>query len=198
MLTSCHDSSLVVDRLCDLARGQNTTVGYFYFDFTARKELSAADILRSLLKQMINEMEIVPGEILKGLREQRRADGHETELVKIVQMLQLIASSQRTFLCIDALGECGGVQRAKVLESLKQILDKSPGTRILVTGGSSIGVEIEEHLSGRVASVSADPRKDDIITYIRARLAKDKTADAMDECLEADILEKTQGNISGM
>ena len=61
-----------------------------------------------------------------------------------------------------------------------------------------IRAEIEQHLPGRVACVSADPRKDDIVTYIRARLANDKTQDAMDECLEADILENTLGNISGM
>jgi len=199
VLTSCHDSSLVVDTLRDLATQQNTTIGYYYFDFRARKDLSAVDILGSLLKQMMSEMEIVPGGILRGLREQTDAIyADEPQLVNIVQMLQLITSSQPTFLCIDALGECGGVQRAKVLELLKQIVEKSPGTRIFVTGRSPIGAEIEEHLPGRVASVSADPRKDDIIRYIRSRLAKDKTQDAMDGCLEEDILEKTLGNISGM
>ena len=199
MLTGSDNSSLVADRLRDQARGQNTTITYFYSDSEARKKLSAVDILGSLLKQMISEMETVPGEISKGLREQRNAIyGHEPQLVNIVQMLQLITSSQPTFLCIDGLDECGGVELAKVLESLRQILEKSPGTRILMTGRSPIGAEIEEHLPRRVASVSVDPRKDDIITYIRARLAKDKAQDAMDDCLEADILESTLGNISGM
>jgi len=148
---------------------------------------------------MMSEMEIVPEEILRGLREQRNSIyADESQLVNIVQMLQLITSSQPTFLCIDGLDECGGEQRAKVFESLRQIVEKSPGTRIFVTGRSPIGAEIEQHLPGRVVSVSADPRKDDIITYIRARLANDKTQDAMDECLESDILGNTLGNISGM
>ena len=199
MLIGCYDSSLVVDTLRDLSMKQNTTVGYFYFDFSARKELSAVDILGSLLMQMMGEMEIVPDEILRGLEEQSNAiDEHEPQLVNIRQILQLITTSLPTFLCIDGLGECGGVQRAKVLESLKQILEKSPGTRIFMTGRSPSGAEIEEHLPGRVVSVPADPRKDDIITYIRSRLSKDKTQDAMDECLEEDILENTLGNISGM
>ena len=111
MLTGCHDSSLVVDTLRDLSREQNTTVEYFYFDFMARKELSAVDILGSLLKQMMSEMEIAPDEILRGLREQRDAIYlHEPQLVNIVQMLQLITSSQPTFLCIDGIDACGGVQ----------------------------------------------------------------------------------------
>jgi len=199
VLTGCHDSSQVVDTLRDLAREQNTTVGYFYFDFTAPKELSATDILGSLLKEMINGMEIVPEEILRGLREHRNAFcGDILPLVDIVQMLQLMTSSRPRFICIDGLDECAGVQLSRLLESLKQILEKSPGTRIFMTGRPHICAEIEEHLPRLVASVLVDPSKDDIIRYIRARLAEDKTQDAMDECLEADILENTLGNISGM
>ena len=199
MLIGRRDSSLVVDTLRDLSREQNTTVGYFYFDFTARKELPTVDILGSLLKQMMSETEFAPGEISKAMREQIKSiDGHESWLVNIVQMLRLITSSRPTFLCIDGLDECGGVQRARVLESLKQILEKSPGARVFVTGGSPVGAGMEEHLPGRVASVSANLRKDDIATYIRSRLAKDRSQNAMDECLEAEILENILGNISGM
>ena len=199
MLTHRDDSSLVVDRLRDLAREQNTTVGCFYLDFKAPKEVSANDILGSLLEQMIREMEVVPEEILRRLQEHRNAlCGTVLQLVEIVQILQVITSSQPKFICIDGLDECAGVQLARLLESLKQILEQSPGTRIFVTGRPHLRSEIEDHLSGRVASVSADPSKDDVTRYIRARLAKDKTPYAMDECLEADILENTLGNTSGM
>ena len=51
VLTSRDISSLVVDRLCDQARGQkNTVVTCFYFYFAARKEQSATNMLGSLLK----------------------------------------------------------------------------------------------------------------------------------------------------
>ena len=50
LLTSRDDSSLVVDRLCSQARGQNTAVTCFYFDFAARKEQSATNMLGSLVK----------------------------------------------------------------------------------------------------------------------------------------------------
>ena len=199
MLTRCHDSSLVVDRLRDQARDKNATVGCFYFDFKAPKEVSATDILGSLLEQMISEMEVVPEEILRGLREHKNAlCGTTLRLVEIVQILQLITSSQPTFICIDGLDECVGIQLARLLESLKQILEKSPGTRIFVTGRPHIRSAIEEHLAGRVASVSVDPSKDDVTRYIHARLAKDKTPDAMDECLKAGVMENILRNTSGM
>jgi len=60
---TCDVSSLVVDRLCDQARRQNTAVTCFYFDFAARKEHSATSMLGSLLKQIVGGLEKVPEEI---------------------------------------------------------------------------------------------------------------------------------------
>jgi len=197
MLTGRNHSSLVVDRLCDQARGQNAAVSCFYFDFAARKEQSAISMLGSLVKQMVNAMERIPEEISRVFQEQKKTlGGCRPQLVDLVKMLQVVASSQPAFMCIDALDECEGVQRGRILGSLKQILAKSPGTRIFVTGRPHIRAEIEKRLSGRVISALVGARKDDIITYLRARLDEDETSDAMDDSLEADILAKIPENIS--
>ena len=95
----------MVDRLCDQIRGQNAAVTCFYFDFAARKEQSATSMLGSLLKQVISGMERVPGEISQALQKLKRAvSGRKPQLGDIVKMLQLITSSQRTFMVIDAPG----------------------------------------------------------------------------------------------
>jgi len=199
VLTSLDTSSLVVDRLSDRARGQNVAITCFYFDFAARKEQTATSILGSLLKQIVSGMEKVPEEISRAFRDQKMAvGGCGPRLADIVKMLQAITSSQPTFICIDALDECVGVQRFKVLDSLKQILEKSPGTRIFMTGRPHIRSEIEKRLAGRAISLSVCPSKDDITTYLHARLGEDETPDAMDESLEADILEKIPKNMSEM
>ena len=199
MLIGCDDSSLVVDRLRDQARGKNTAVTSFYFDFTVQKELAATAILGSMLKQIINGMETFPKEIQRGIRERGHAyNKWKLELADIVQILQLITSSQPTFMCIDGLDECVGAHRAIVLHSLKQILEKSPYTRIFMTGRHHFRAEIEERLSGRVISAPVGPNRDDIITFLRARLAEDEKPDAMEESLEADILERIPEKISGM
>ena len=196
MLTDCHDSSLVVDGLRNQAGQPNTTVTCFYFDFTA--ETCAVDILGSLLKQLISGMETVPDAISRCLQEYTKClYGRAGQLVQIMQMLLIITSSWPIFICIDALDECDGAQLARVLQLLKEILDMSPRTRIFLTGRPHIRAEIEGHLSGRVASVSVDPSKDDFIKYIRVRLANDKSPDSMDDCLKADIL-NTVGNTSEM
>ena len=198
MLTGCGVSSLVVDTLCDRV-GKNNAVTCFYFDFAARKEQSATSVLGSFLKQVVSGMEKIPEEILQAFQEQKKAiGGRAPQLPDIVKMLQAITSSQRTFMCIDALDECAAVHRIKILDSLKQILEKSPGTRIFVTGRPHIRAEIEKRLSRLVISMPIGPSKDDIIRYLRARLSEDETPDAMDESLEADILEKIPENLSEM
>jgi len=197
-LLTCHNnSSLVVDKLCDHTREQNTAVTCFYFDFAARKEQTAINMLGSLLRQMISRARMIPEDIRQELREQRQVvSGRKPRLGDIVKILQLMTSSQRTFMIIDALDECTAPQRFRLFDSLKEILQKSPGTRILVTGRPHICPEIETRLAGRVTSISLGPTRNDIIKFLRVRLSEDETPDAMDESLEVDILHRIPGTIS--
>jgi len=192
-------SSLVVDRLCDQSRGQNTAVTCFYLDFAARKEQSVASILGSLLRQVVGGMEKVPEEITRAFQEQKMAiGGRGPRLLDIVKMLQTITSSLRTFVCIDAWDECAAVHRVKLLNSLKQILETSPRTRIFIIGRPHVRAEIEKRLAGRVITVSVGPNQNDIMEYLHLRLDEDDTPDAMDESLEEEILEKIPEKMSEM
>jgi len=111
VLTTHGDSSLVVDKLCDEAKGQNIAITCFYFDFAAREEHSATGILGSLLKQIVGGMERIPEEISGALRDQKKAiGGRRPRLVDIVKMLQLVTPLQPTSMCISALDECTGVR----------------------------------------------------------------------------------------
>jgi len=199
VLTGYDVSSLVVDRLCDQSRGKNTAVTCFYLDFAARKEQSVASILGSLVRQIIGGMEKVPEEITQGFQEGKMAiGGRGPRLPDIVKMLQTITSSLRTFVCIDALDECVAAYRVKLLNSLQQILEKSPRTRIFMIGRPHVRAEVEKRLAGRVISLSVGPNRDDIMEYLRLRLDEDETPDAMDESLAADILSKIPSSMSEM
>ena len=199
VLTGRDDSSLVVDRLCDQTSEQNTTASCFYLDFAARKEQSATNVLGSLLKQMVGGMERIPEEISRAFQQHRTTiGGRRPQLVDIVKMLQLITLSRRTFMCIDGLDECSGVQRVRLLDSLKQIIERSPDTRIFVTGRPHIRAEIEKRLAGHLTSVSVALTRNDIAKYLRIKMYEDETPDAMDESLEADILREIPENVSEM
>ena len=199
MLTDRDVSSLVIDRLCDQARGQDVAVACFYFDFAAQREQPSTGILGALLKQVVNGLEEVPGEIAKAYEDQKKViGGRRPELSDILKMLQTISSKNLTFICIDALDECGPEHRIKVLDSLHQICQKSPGTRIFVTGRPHIQDEIGRRISGRLTTIRITPKRDDVIGYLRARLGEDTNPDAMDSSLEADILRKIPNDISEM
>ena len=199
MLTSYNVSSLVIDKLCDHVRGQNTTVACFYFDFAARKEQSPTSVLGALLKQLVCGLEVTPKEISLAYQGQKNAiGGREPQLADIVKMLRNTASMKPTFICIDALDECVARSRVTILGALNQILQSSPGTRMFVTGRPHIEAEVGKCLCGRGMAIRITPRRDDIIGYLHSRLKEDTTPDAMDSSLEAEILRKIPKDISEM
>ena len=182
-------SSLVVDRLYDKSREQNMAITFFYTDFAAREEQSPTNILGSLLKQIVGGLERIPDEISRMFQDHKKViGGRELRVPEIVKMLQDVTSLQPTFICIDAVDECVERHRPEVLDSLRQILEKSSDTRIFLTGRQHIRGEIDKHLGWRAAILSIKPNNDDIVGYIRMRLSKDTSPDAMDSDLEDDII----------
>ena len=155
VLTSRDASSLVIDRLCDQAGGQNIAVACFYFDFAARREQSSKNVLGALLKQVVGGLGEIPGEISQAYKDQGKViGGRGPQLSDIAKMLQTTSSERLTFICIDAMDECAVEHRAKLLDSLDQILQKSPGARIFMTGRPHILAEIGRRLPGRVVLIS--------------------------------------------
>lgn len=178
---------------------QDITVACFYFDFAAQKEQSAGSMLGALLKQVVSGLEPIPEEIVDTFRKQKNIiGGRRLRLPEIVKMLGSLSSSRRTFFCLDALDECAAADRAKVLISLRDVIKMSPTTRVFMTGRSHVGGEVEKHLPGEVAVLSISPQKDDIVRYIRRKLAEDSTSDEMDETLEEEIMEKIPESVSEM
>ena len=199
MLTCRTGSSLVVDWLCDHSREHNAAVAWLYLDLGAGKEQSATSMLGSLLMQMVSGMERIPQQILQPFHRRMKAiDRRRLQLGDIVNILQIITYAQPTFICVDAVDECGGVQRAELLDSLKEILERSPRTRIFLTGRPHIQAEVEKRLAQRVVSVPISPTNGDITKYLSTRLGEDETPDAMDKSLEEDILKKIPNNTSEM
>ena len=103
-------------------------------------------------------------------------------------MFATVSSLQRTFICVDALDECIPKHQLEVLNALGQILQRSPNTRIFMTGRPHIRGAVKRELGGRAISLSVRPRGNDIVTYLRDRLRKDTTPEVMDSGLECDIM----------
>ena len=190
------NSSLVVDKLCDVAKEQNTAVACFYVDFAAREEQSPTNILGSLLKQIVGGLEKIPNKIKETFEDYKKViGGRGLRVPEIVGMLQTVTSLRPTFICVDALDEFVEKHRPEVFGSLRQILEQSSSTRIFLTGRQHIQGEIERYLGGRVAILSMKPNEEDIAGYIRMRLSKDTSLDAMGSGLEDEIINGITENI---
>jgi len=189
LLIGCDNSSLVIDKLCDEARKEDTSVLYFYFDFVARNEQSPVNMLGSLLKQLVSGLEKIPEVVVQGFRNQRKGvGGRGLQISGILKMLQTITARRRTFICVDALDECVPAHRVVVLESLKQILQVSPDTRIFITGRPHVGSEVERRLDGAATFILIQPTEDGVVRYLRNRLEGDTTPEVMNSTLEAEIM----------
>ena len=187
-LISSGFSSLVIDTLCEQAVKENAAVGYFYLDFAAKEEQTPAAVLGSVLKQAVRELEEVPEKIVKAFQDREEViGGHRITVSEIVEFLKDIYSLRRLFIFIDALDECQARHRAKILDSLSQILMGCPEIRIYLTGRSHIRTEVEEYLAGRLATTSITPTEGDIAAFIRAKLRESAMPEEMSRMIEIDV-----------
>ena len=197
LLIGRDGSSVVVDYLCDQAIERGMAVTCFYYDFASREAQSPTNVLGSLVKQLLSGLGVIPEEIAQKFEGQKKViGGRKLKLPDIVKMFATVSSLQRTFICVDALDECVPKHRLEVLDALGQILQRSPNTRMFMTGRPHIRGAVERGLGGKTISVSIKSRDDDIVTYLRARLKKDTTPEAMDGFLENDIMKSIPEKIS--
>ena len=188
----------MIDTLCKEGVQGSAAVACFYFDFAAQDQSPVAT-LGSVLKQIVCGLGEVPERIVKAFRDREKViGGKRLALSEVVEFLQDISTARSTFICIDTLDECQPGHRVKLLHLFNQILQKSPGARIFITGRPHILGEVEKHLGGRAATKSITPAKNDIITFLREKLREDTTPDAMDESLEEEIIQIIPETVSEM
>ena len=189
MLISHDDSSLVIDKLCDEAIQGDPTVVCFYFDFAARNEQSPVNMLGSLLRQLIIGQEGIPEMIAREFRKEKMSiGGRGLQASGILKMFQTIAATRRTFICVDALDECLPEHRIVVLDSLSQILQASPNTRIFMTGRPQVRSEVDRKLNGMAAFIVIRASEHGVLRFLSEKLKMDTIPDMMSGTLEGDIM----------
>ena len=99
LLTNWDDSSLVIDKLCDDAVEEDTAVACFYYDFAARNQQSPANMLGSLLRQLVSGLDGIPEVVVRGFRNQKKViGGRGLQVSGILKMFQTITTIKRTFI----------------------------------------------------------------------------------------------------
>jgi len=176
--------------LCNGAAEEDTAVACFYFDFAARNEQSPANVLGSLLRQVVSGMDEIPEVVVQCFQKEKRViGGRGLQVSGILSMFQSITAKKRTFICVDALDECVPEHLTVVLESLAQILQGSPSTRIFMTGRTHVRSEVERRLEGAATFIFIRTTKDGVIRFLREKLRKDRLPNMMSGTLEREIMQ---------
>jgi len=189
-LNNRNNSSLVIDRLCDQADGDNMAVACVYCDFSAQDEHSATGLLGALLKQVVLALEPIPDRAQKAFEDSKRGvGGRRLLLADILEMLtESLSRLRRVFICIDALDEFPAKHRPELWESLQKIVLKCPNIRLFLTGRLHIRAEAQKYFPSTAEMLPIISSTHDIGLYLRMRLSRDSEIDVMDGELETDIL----------
>ena len=189
LLIHCDDSSLVIDKLCDEAVKGDPAVACFYFDFAARSEQSPVNMLGSLVRQLVSGQEKIPEAIAEDFQNEKSViGGRGLQVSGILKMFHAITATRRTFICVDALDECVPEHRVVVLESLGQMLQGSPNTRLFMTGRPHVRSEVERELGEAATFIFIQTTEDGVLRFLREKLKKDTIPNMMSSTLEGDIM----------
>jgi len=197
-LTARNISSLVIDSLCDRAQEDNIAVIGLYCDYLSQQEQTTTNILGALLKQLVGRGGI-PDHLRAAFQKGKKEfGGRGPRLADLMGMLKtVIASLPQVFICLDALDECMPKRFPEILESLRDILRESPGTRLFLTGRPHVREDVQRYFPKAVV-IPINPNRNDIRSYIEMRLDRDSEPEAMSNDLRADIVRVILEKISNV
>jgi len=197
-LTARNTSSLVIDSLCDRAQEDNIAVVGLYWDFLSQQEQTTTNIMGALLKQLAGRGGI-PDHIRAAFQKGKMEfGGRGPRLEDLMGMLKtVIASLPQVFICLDALDECLPKHVPEILESLRDILRESPGTRLFLTGRPHVRQDVQRYFPKTVV-IPINPNRNDIRSYVEMRLDRDSEPEAMSNDLRADIVRVILEKISNV
>ena len=145
-------------------------------------------MLGAILNQLL-ERDGIPEPVRQAFRKGKRGFGgravQHSDMVKILKAT--ITSVPEVFICIDGLDECLPKNRQELLESLQDIVQASPATRVFISGRPHVRDEIKRYFTAAIM-ILLTPTIGDIEIFLKRRLDQDIISRAMDDNLRAEIM----------
>ncbi|EDN02634.1 conserved hypothetical protein [Histoplasma mississippiense (nom. inval.)] len=190
-------TSIVVHDL--LRRFQNDPsvgIAYLYCNFKQQEEQKPADLIASLLKQLLQGQPSVV-EVVKDLYNRHKRVNTRPSLDELRSSLQQItASYQRTFIVIDALDECRASPDGREM-FLQGIFNLQTNTNASIFATSRFVQEIEGKFD-RSIRLKIRASATDVQKYLDERLRNCSTLTPEDKPLQEEIKTKIAKAVDGM
>jgi len=191
MLISSETSSLVIGSLRKQTCGENIAVLSLYCDYQTQKDQSAVNIIGSLLSQVALGASQIPSEIQRTFELKQRG----RQALRLSDMLKLfvkaVSSTERVYICFDAVDELLPENRSELLRALRQIIQDAPNIRLFLTGRPHIRGELDKYLTKAAYIIHIVADQGDITRYVSRKMEDDDDdgdPDLMPDDLKNDIL----------
>jgi Cdc6-like AAA superfamily ATPase len=162
-------TSIVVDYLCTRVQNDASVgIAYLYCNFRRQQEQKPADLLTSLLKQLVQERSSVP-ETVKSLYERHKVKRTRPLLDEILKVLHSVVTDYSVaFIVIDALDECqvSDGSRGKFLSELFH-LHAITGANLFAT--SRFIPEVVNKFEGSI-KLEIRANNEDVLRYVDERI----------------------------
>jgi Cdc6-like AAA superfamily ATPase len=190
-------TSIVVDHLC--TRFQNDAsigIAYLYCNFRRQQEQKPADLLISLLKQLVQERPSMPENVtsLYNRHKDKRTRPSFDEISKVLH--SVVADYFRTFIIIDALDECqasdGG--RKRLLSEIFNLQTKT-GASLFATSRfiPEIMKQFEESISLEIRAI-----REDVQRYLDGHMSQLPSCVSRNRDLQEEIKTEIIKAVDGM
>jgi hypothetical protein len=153
------------------------SLAFFFFDFNDAKKQDPINMVKSLLSQFVNGCTSVPEKVesMRATCEKERREASQEELLQALRdTLELLPV---TFIVLDALDECSSWGTLFEIIEEMQKWDKKP-LRVILTSRNEVAIkEVLEDIvpQDNWTCLESQLVDSDIGTYVRERLARDKS-----------------------
>jgi hypothetical protein len=144
-----------------------TAVAYIYFDYKDPKSYALENIIRSLLKQLLLKLLLLPQE-LESLYDECKREGKSADASTLKKhLLSACSHFKSAIVLFDALDECNNFKEtANIISELKKT-----GVKVFCTSRIDTPQVREKLQNPTVVEIQAD--QEDVFNYISTRLDKE-------------------------
>ena len=190
-------ASIVIDYLCTKYRGDNgVAVAYLYCNFRRRDEQKPADLLASLIKQLVPGLPNMPATV-QSLYEYHNSRQTHPSFQEISRELRpFIGAYSKCFIVVDALDECPTTDcgRQTFLAELLDLRAKS-GVNIFAT--SRHIPQIEQEFMGVSTNLEIRASDNDVRRYLKGHMMRLPSfvlrSVSLQEEIEVEIVKAVKG-----
>ncbi|KAK2812205.1 hypothetical protein FQN50_001563 [Emmonsiellopsis sp. PD_5] len=191
-------AAIVVDELQQSLRDRDETgIACLFCTYRKQTEQTAADLLAGLLKQLVQQRQVVP-KALEDLHQTHSRRGTRPSLEELSEALfSVIIEYSKVFIIIDALDECSNINKDRdyLVEKLFE-LQRRADLSFFAT--SRFVPDIERIFHGRGTRMDIRAHDEDVQKYLKGHMSLFPSFVSRNSALQEDIQAMSITSLDGM